>query len=70
MNMRKQARRVQSDARALHTDTMDLLNEAISHPMVERTMHAIRRRPVTAVLVTAALVYLGSRAGRGHHLEG
>jgi hypothetical protein len=66
--MRNRTKRLRKDAEALRDDARDLVEESFAHPAVERVVDAIRERPVTAVVVTAAVMAVGARLmGRARH---
>lgn len=66
--MASRTRRLRKDAENLKEDARDMIEESFSHPAVERVVDAIRERPVTAVVVTVALMALGARmVGRARH---
>lgn len=67
---RSRTRRLRKDAQALREDARELVGESLSHPAIDRVVDAIRERPVTAVVVTAAVMALGARlVGRTRHWE-
>jgi hypothetical protein len=61
MSTKRKVNRIRRDAEALKDDTRDLIDDTVSHPAVYKVVDAIRGRPVTAVVVTAAALLLGSR---------
>jgi len=66
--MASRTRRLRRDAESLKDDARELVEDGFSHPAVERIVDAIRERPVTAVVVTVALMALGARmVGRARH---
>lgn len=66
--MASRTKRLRRDAESLKDDARELVEEGFSHPAVERIVDAIRERPVTAVVVTVALMALGARmVGRARH---
>ncbi|HEY4343153.1 MAG TPA: hypothetical protein VGN05_02295 [Parvibaculum sp.] len=68
MAIRTRTKRLRKDAEALRDDARDLVEESFSHPAVDRLVDAIRERPVTAVVVTAAIMALSARfVGRVRH---
>lgn len=68
MAIRSRSKRLRKDAETLRDDARDLVEESLAHPAVDRVVEAIRERPVTAVVVTAAVMALGARlVGRARH---
>ena len=66
--MASRTRRLRRDAESLKDDARELVEDGFSHPAVEHIVDAIRERPVTAVVVTVALMALGARmVGRARH---
>lgn len=66
--MASRTKRLRRDAESLKDDARELVEDGFSHPAVERIVDAIRERPVTAVVVTVALMALGARmVGRARH---
>lgn len=70
MAIRSKSSRLRRDAQVLKDDARDIVEENSSHPAIDRVVEAIRERPVTAVVVTAAVMALGARlVGRVRHWE-
>lgn len=70
MAIRSKTTRLRRDAEALKDDARDLTKEALAHPVVDTVVNAIRKRPVTSVVVTAVAVYLASRiVNHARHVE-
>lgn len=66
--MASRTRRLRRDAESLKDDARELVEDGFSHPAIERIVDVIRERPVTAVVVTVALMALGARmVGRARH---
>ncbi len=59
--LRKDVDAIKDDVREFRDDARDVVEETLSHPIVDRVVDAIRERPVTAVLVAAAAVFVGTR---------
>lgn len=61
--------RLRKDVDAIKDDARGVVEETLSHPVVDRVVEVIRERPVTAVLVAAAAVFVGTRLMRHRQWE-
>lgn len=67
--LRRDAEAIRDDVQELRNDARDAIEETLSHPVVDRVIDAIRERPVTAVAITAALMFVGARLTQRRHWE-